>query len=305
MTHALNKFLHDLDADIRGSARWGKVADHIPELAGIDPAQFGIAIVLADGQVLQVGQARTTFSIQSVSKVFSLACVLGRIGEQLWQRVGREPSGDEFDSILLLEHEKGRPRNPFINGGALVVTDELLGTRSPEQAMAEVLTFLRAAAGDQEIYIDKAVARSEALTSHRNAALAHYLRSFGNLNAPPDNVLKAYFHQCAIAMNCIQLAHAGRVFAGIGPDPSLLSRTKQRRINALMMTCGQYDGSGNFAFRVGIPGKSGVGGGLLMVVPGQASIAIWTPGLDDCGNPLAATLAAEKLSRFTGWSVFG
>lgn len=255
--------------------------------------------------MLKAGQAKQSFSIQSVSTVFSLACVLGRIGEQLWQRVGREPSGDEFDSILLLEHEKGRPRNPFINAGALVVTDELMGGRSPEQAMAEVLTFLRAAAGDEEIFIDQAVARSEMLTSHRNAALAHYLRSFGNLNAPPDNVLKTYFHQCAIEMSCMQLAHAGRVFAGIGPDPSLLSRIKQRRINALMMTCGQYDGSGNFAFRVGIPGKSGVGGGLLMIVPGRASIAIWTPGLDDSGNPLAGTVAAEKLSRFTGWSVFG
>lgn len=305
MTHKLQKFLKDLEADLHARAEWGKVADHIPELAEIDPAQFGVAIVLADGQTLEVGQARQPFSIQSVSKVFSLACVLGRIGEQLWRRVGREPSGDQFDSILLLEHEEGRPRNPFINGGALVVTDELLGSRAPEQAMAEVLSFLRAAAGDEHIYIDKAVARSEALTSHRNAALAHYLRSFGNLNAPPDHVLKTYFHQCAIAMDCVQLAHAGRVLAGIGPDPSLLTAIKQRRINALMMTCGQYDGSGNFAFRVGIPGKSGVGGGLLLVVPGKASIAFWTPGLDDSGNPLAATLAAERLSRFTGWSVFG
>lgn len=166
MTHKLQKFLEDLEADLHARAEWGKVADHIPELAEIDPAQFGAAIVLADGQTLEVGQARQPFSIQSVSKVFSLACVLGRIGEQLWRRVGREPSGDQFDSILLLEHEEGRPRNPFINGGALVVTDELLGSRAPEQAMAEVLSFLRAAAGDEHIYIDKAVARSEARTSH-------------------------------------------------------------------------------------------------------------------------------------------
>lgn len=305
MTQTLSQFLNDLNADIRENAEWGDVADHIPELAEIDPAQFGIAIVLADGQVLEAGQARQSFSIQSVSKVFSLACVLERIGEQLWERVGREPSGDEFDSILLLEHEEGRPRNPFINAGALVVTDELLHGRSPEEALDEVLAFLRTAAGDEEIYVDQAVAQSEVRTSYRNAALAHYLRSFGNLNASPDNVLKTFFHQCAIAMSCVQLAHAGRIFAGIGPDRSLLSRPKQRRINALMMTCGQYDGSGDFAFRVGIPGKSGVGGGLLMIVPGQASIAIWTPGLDDRGNPLAGTMAAEKLSRFTGWSLFG
>ncbi|TGN68380.1 glutaminase [Paracoccus liaowanqingii] len=301
----LDQFLQDLDRDIRAKGDWGEVADYIPELGRIDPAQFGMAIALADGQVLTAGQAGHRFSIQSVSKVFALACVLGRIGEQLWRRVGREPSGDRFDSILLLEQEKGRPRNPFINAGALVVTDELLTGRSPRQALAEILAFVRAAAEDDDIHIDKAVARSEARTGHRNTALVHYLRSFGNLKAPPDHVLGTYIHQCAIEMNCVQLARAGRVIAGLDCAPALLSPVKQRRINAMMMTCGQYDGSGNFAFRVGMPAKSGVGGGLLVIAPGKASIAIWSPGLDGWGNSRMGTLAAERLAEFTGWSVFG
>ncbi|TJZ87363.1 glutaminase [Paracoccus hibiscisoli] len=301
----LDRFLQDLDRDIRAAADWGKVADYIPELGGIAPDQFGIAVALADGQVLTAGQADQEFSIQSVSKVFALACVLGRIGEQLWLRVGREPSGDRFDSILLLEQEKGRPRNPFINAGAIVVTDELLRGRSPQLTLAEILGFVRAAAEDDDIHIDKAVARSEARTGYRNAALAHYLRSFGNLRNPPDHVIGTYVHQCAIEMSCIQLARAGRVIAGLDCAPALLAPVKQRRINALMMTCGQYDGSGNFAFRVGMPAKSGVGGGLLIIAPGKASIAIWSPGLDGWGNSQMGTLAAEKLAEFTGWSVFG
>lgn len=281
------------------------MADYIPELAQIDPAQFGIAIALADGSVLGAGQADQPFSIQSVSKVFSLACVLGRIGEQLWQRVGREPSGHSFDSILLLEHEKGRPRNPFINAGALVVTDELLTGRSPKLTLSELLHFIRTAAEDADIHIDKAVARSEAQTGHRNAALAHYLRSFGNLNHPPDHTLGTYFHQCAVEMTCTQLARAGRFLARLPGAPRMLSAQMVRRINALMMTCGQYDGSGNFAFRVGMPAKSGVGGGLLVIAPGKASIGIWSPGLDRWGNSCAGTHAAERLAEATGWSVFG
>jgi glutaminase len=297
-------FLERLTADIHAMGQWGAVADYIPELARIDPAQFGIAVALADGRVLHAGQAGRGFSIQSISKVFSLTCVLGRIGEQIWSRVGREPSGDRFDSILLLEQEKGRPRNPFINAGALVVTDELLTGRTPQQALSEVLGFLRAAAEDPGIHIDKAVAASEAETGHRNTALAHYLRSFGNLHNDPAWTLGTYFHHCAIEMTCIQLARAGRFLAHLPDAPAMLAPAKVRRLNALMMTCGHYDGSGNFAFRVGMPAKSGVGGGLLVIAPGKASIGIWSPGLDAWGNSQMGTLAAERLAEFTGWSVF-
>lgn len=305
MTETLADFLDRLNHEIRLGGDWGSVADYIPELARVDPAQFGIAVCLADGRLLTAGDAGTGFSIQSVSKVFSLAAVLGRIGEQLWLRVGREPSGDRFDSILLLEQEKGRPRNPFINAGALVVTDELLTGRTPRQALSELLGFIRAAAEDEGIHIDKAVAKSEAETGHRNAALVHYLRSYGNLRNPPEHTLGTYIHHCAIEMSCVQLARAGRFLAGLPHAPRMMAPRKVRRINALMMTCGQYDGSGNFAFRVGMPAKSGVGGGLLVIAPGKASIGIWSPGLDGWGNSLAGTLAAERLAEFTGWSVFG
>ncbi|WP_339115540.1 glutaminase [Thioclava sp. GXIMD2076] len=301
----LQSFLTDLDADIRARADWGEVADYIPELAKVDPAQFGVAIALADGQVLQAGAADTRFSIQSVSKVFTLACVLGRSGEQIWTRVGREPSGTRFDSILLLEQEKGRPRNPFINAGALVTTDALLAGRAPREALSEVLAFLRLAAGDEDIHIDRAVALSEERTGFRNIALANYLKSFNNMTNPPEMTLGTYFHQCAIEMTATQLARAGRMIAQLPRAPAILAPEKARRLNALMMTCGHYDGSGDFAFRVGLPGKSGVGGGILVIAPGVASIAVWSPGLNLYGNSHMGTFAAEQIARFTGWSVFG
>ena len=305
MTDALKTFLTDLDLDIRAQGDWGQVADYIPELGRIDPAQFGIAVALPGGGMVSAGQARQRFSIQSVSKVFSLACVLGRIGEQIWTRVGREPSGQRFDSILALEHENGRPRNPFINAGALVTTDELLAGRAPREALSEIIGFLRASAGDDDIHIDAETAASENETGHRNRALAHYLRSFDNLKEEPELVLGTYFHQCAVEMTTDQLALAGRGIAGLPDAPLQLSLVKRRRIAALMLTCGHYDGSGDFAFRTGLPGKSGVGGGILLAVPGRASVAIWSPGLNAWGNSQAGTEAAERLARFTGWSVFG
>lgn len=304
MTADLADFLSQLDRDIRDRADWGKVADYIPELARVDPAQFGIAVALVDGTMLSAGDAQRRFSIQSISKVFSLACVLGRIGERIWTRVGREPSGSRFDSILLLELEKGRPRNPFINAGALVTTDELLTGRSPRDALSEIIAFLAAATGDDDIHIDKHVARSEDETGFRNRALANYLKSYGNLRNPVDYVLGTYFHQCAIEMTCEQLALAGRCIAGLPGAPNLLSEQRARRLNALMMTCGHYDASGDFAFRVGLPGKSGVGGGILLVAPGRASIGIWSPGLNDNGNSQMGSYAAERLARSMDWSVF-
>ncbi|MBS8227294.1 glutaminase [Vannielia litorea] len=301
----LPALLDRLNTEARAAADWGEVAAYIPELARVDPAQFAISVALADGTMHSAGQAQTRFSIQSVSKVFTLACTLSRIGESLWSRVGREPSGDRFDSILLLEQEQGRPRNPFINAGALVTTDELLAGRAPKEALSEILSFIRAAAGDDDIHIDAAVAKSEAETGFRNIALANYLRSYDNLKNMPEMVLGTYFHQCAIEMTTEQLARAGRGIAGLPGAPLLLSAVKRRRIAALMMTCGHYDGSGDFAFRTGLPGKSGVGGGILVAVPGVASIAVWSPGLNAWGNSKVGTEAIERLAHETGWSVFG
>lgn len=301
----LQAFLHTLTADMHAAANWGRPADYIPELAAVDPAQFAISVAMADGRVLSAGAHDKRFSIQSVSKVFTLATALGRIGDTLWARVGREPSGTAFNSIALLEQEAGRPRNPFINAGAIVTTDALLDGREPRQALAELIQFIRAAADDGDIHIDKYVAASEEATGHRNAALAHYLYSFDNLRNEPDLTLGTYMHQCAIAMTTDQLARAGRMLAGLEGAPRLISERRARRINALMMTCGHYDGSGDFAYRVGLPGKSGVGGGILMIAPGKASIAVWSPGLNHYGNSKVGTEAAQRLTQFTGWSVFG
>lgn len=301
----MQDLIDEIAAALAARTDHGDVADYIPELAKVDPDQFGIAVAMADGSLHLAGDAETPFSIQSVSKVFALALALGRVGDQLWRRVGREPSGQSFNSILLLEREEGIPRNPFINAGALVTTDTYLAGSTPREALGHLLRFVRTAADDEAIHINQAVARSELETAHRNFALAHYLASFDNLDNSPDKVLGTYCHQCAIDMSCRQLALAGRFLIEGKDFPRLLTRERQRRINALMMTCGHYDGSGDFAFRVGLPGKSGVGGGILAIAPGLASIAVWSPGLNRYGNSRLGTEAMEILARRTGWSVFG
>ena len=292
------------DAARAGNDR-GKVADYIPELASVDPDHFAIAVARPGRPTLTAGDTDVPFSIQSVSKVFMLALALGRLGDRLWTRVGREPSGHSFDSMLLLELERGRPRNPFINAGAIVTTDAVLEGATPRETLGALLRFIRAAAGDEAVHINDRVAASETATGHRNFSLAHYLRSHGNLRNPPEMTLGTYFHQCAVEMTCTQLADAGRFLVGGAGVPRLVSQARIRRINALMMTCGHYDGSGDYAFRVGLPGKSGVGGGILSIVPGVASVAVWSPGLNHYGNSRLGTEAMERLATRTGWSVFG
>jgi glutaminase len=287
----------------------GEVATYIPELAGADPKQFGLALVTADGQVAAGGDSDTPFSIQSISKVFTLTLALGKVGDRLWRRVGREPSGSPFNSVVQLEYEHGIPRNPFINAGAIAVTDVILSGHQPREVLGEILRFVRFAADDTAIVIDEAVAASEKRTGFRNAALANYMKSFGVLDNPVDHTLGVYFHHCAIAMSCRQLAMAGRFLAHLGRNPTtgyaVIQPERARRINAIMLTCGHYDGSGEFAYRVGLPGKSGVGGGILAIAPGKASIAVWSPGLDASGNSHLGRIALERLTKRLGWSIFG
>jgi glutaminase len=301
----MRAILERITADMVASTDRGKVASYIPELAGIDPNQFGIAVSLADGTLLHAGDAKTPFSIQSVSKVFTLAIALGRLGDRLWKGVGREPSGQAFNSILQLEHEHGRPRNPFINAGAIAVTDAILAGHQPREMLGELLRFIRTAAGDDDIHINEAVAKSEQATGHLNMALAHFMRAHGNLINAPELTTGAYFHQCAVEMTCVQLALAGRFLMAAPNMPRMVSPARVRRINAMMMMCGHYDASGDFAYRVGLPGKSGVGGGILVIAPGRASIAVWSPGLNAQGNSKLGTEAMEMLGKATGWSVFG
>jgi glutaminase len=304
----LGAIVRDIAAEMAGATDRGTVADYIAPLKAIDPARFGIALVTADGVCHAAGAADEPFSIQSISKVFTLTLALGRVGDQLWRRVGREPSGSAFNSIVQLETEQGIPRNPFINAGALVVSDMILAGHRPREAIGEIVRFVRALAGDEAVFVDEAVARAEQDSAYRNAALANYMAAFGNLRHPVDLTLGVYIHHCAIAMSCRQLALAGRYLmaGGINPDTGkrVVSPQRARRINALMLTCGHYDGSGEFAYRVGLPGKSGVGGGILAIAPGRAAIAVWSPGLNERGNSQLGTLALERLVQRTGWSVF-
>lgn len=279
----------------------GANADYIPALAKVDSNLFGIALVTPDGKIYTAGDITSEVSIQSISKVFTLAIALGRLGDQLWTRVGREPSGLAFNSIMQLEHEAGIPRNPFVNAGAIATTDAILQGRQPREVLAELLTFIRTAAEDQNIHINDAVARSEQATAHRNIALAEFMAAMGNLRNPAALTIGTYVHQCAVEMTTAQLARAGRFLMGA---QRMVSPARVRRINALMMMCGHYDGSGEFAYRVGLPGKSGVGGGILAVAPGQASIAVWSPGLNAQGNSKLGTEAVERLAHEMHWSVF-
>jgi glutaminase len=286
----------------------GHVADYIPALARVDGNRFGLAVITTDGEVFETGDAWMPFSIQSISKVFTLTLALQRHGDDIWKRVGREPSGSRFNSIVQLEAEQGIPRNPFINAGAIVVTDSLVEGRPVADAVADIRDNLRRFADADTIDVDREVATSEAQTGFRNYSLAFFMRGFENLKNPVEDTLQTYFNQCAIRITARQLARAGLFLANCGVDPisgeRIVSPEHARRISAVMMTCGHYDASGEFAFQVGLPGKSGVGGGILTIAPGKAAIAVWSPGLNEYGTSQVGALALEKLVAKTGWSVF-
>lgn len=278
----------------------GVVADYIPALAQQRPDAFAMALTTVNGQTYSVGEATQPFSIQSISKVFSLVLALELEGENLWTRVGREPSGSPFNSVVQLEQENGRPRNPLINAGAIVVTDTIVGHSSEERAIDRLTDFVRQCADTHNIHVNQTVAQSEKDYGDRNRALAYFMKSFGVVKNDVAEVLDTYFHQCALEMSVETLTRAGLFLAHGGVDPRskaiITQHERVDRVNAIMMLCGHYDMSGDFAFRVGLAGKSGVGGGILAVVPGVCTIAVWSPGLNVSGNSLAGTLALEWLS---------
>ncbi|MDQ0314744.1 glutaminase [Amorphus orientalis] len=284
----------------------GRVNTSIPKLAAVDPNQFAIAVATLDGDVATAGSANVPFSIQSISKVFSLCLALSYVGEDLWDRVGRNPSGMRFNSLTRVELEKGRPANPFVNPGALVVADCLV-----ERAATPIHTFvgyLRKFAKSARIGIDYDVARSELSMAFRNFAAASLLKDYGNLHGDPNGIVYAYTHFCAATMSCVELARAALPLANEGRDPAtgqeLLPPGRSRRINALMLTCGLYDAAGDFAYRVGLPAKSGVGGAIVAVVPNRMAISVWSPELDELGNSVAGFAALERLAREADLSVF-
>lgn len=303
----LSQVMEDIAVEIGALDDRGKLSDHIPELKEADPDRFGLAVVTCDGETIVAGDADEPFFIQSISKVFALTLALEAFGDKMWKRVGREPSGDPFNSIIDLERHEGIPRNPYINAGSLVVIDMLLEKAKKGETPDFVRDFLVEQTGDDSIQIDEKVAKSEALAGFRNRALANFSKSFGNLHHEVDDVMEVYVRQCVIPLSCRQLARAGRylMIERSGADTGLAEARRHRRVSSLMLTCGMYDGSGEFAFRVGLPAKSGVGGGILAIAPNIASIAAWSPGLDESGNSLLGTLALERLSERMDWSVFG
>ncbi|GAA1464636.1 glutaminase [Nocardiopsis exhalans] len=283
----------------------GTVADYIPQLGGVDPNQFGFAVAAVDGRVYSVGDATTRFSMQSITKVFTLALVMSRRNHNVWTRVHREPSGSAFNSLYQLEFENGIARNPFINPGAIVVTDQLLSNTG--DAFGALRDLLRTESGNPELDADPVTAASERDTGDRNRSLAYLMASFGNMRNPVPEVLDHYFRQCSITVSCEELALAGLLLARHGrraDGSDLLSRGEARRIMALMLTCGTYDSAGEFAFRIGLPCKSGVGGGMLAIVPGHYSLAAWGPGLGPKGNSVSAAVALEAFTDITSCSVF-
>ncbi|RAM36403.1 glutaminase [Arthrobacter globiformis] len=301
----LGPMLDDIVRSHRPQREAGSVPAHIPSLAAVPFNRFGIAVATAAGEVFASGDADVPFSIQSISKVFTLAMALRRDSSgALWSRVLREPSGTAFNSLVQLEVEHGIPRNPFINAGALVVTDHLM-EETPDAAAA-LLSFLSGQSGQAGPFFDVAAAASELSNSSRNLALAHFLKNFGNLRQSAEAVVENYVRQCSIMMTCVELAKAGLFLAddGRGALGTVVSRSEAKRIGSIMLTCGMYDAAGEFAYRVGLPGKSGVGGGILVIVPGHCAICVWSPRLDAKGNSLAGSAALADLSDRTGWSVF-
>ncbi|MET8640324.1 glutaminase [Streptomyces sp. NPDC004675] len=302
---AFQHVLERIAEEIERTPGRGRAADYIPALAALDPRRFGMAVGEPDGTVYGVGEWRQPFSAQSVTKVFTLALDLAGEGDALWEHVGREPSGNPFNSLVQLEYENGIPRNPFINAGALVVTDRL-HTRTGHAAET-LLDFLGAESGNPALAFDLDVAASETVHGDRNAALAHLMASYGNIDNPVPVLLEEYFRQCSIEASCADLALATGFLArhGLRADGTrLLTRSQAKQVNAVMLTCGTYDAAGDFAYRVGLPGKSGVGGGIVAVVPGRCTLCVWSPGLDERGNSVAGVAALDRFTTLTGLSVF-
>jgi glutaminase len=300
------EILEHIEQEIKQMTDRGKAADYIPALADQDLNQFAMAVHTVDGQEFSVGQAEDFFSIQSIAKVFTLSMAMKKYDEEVWKRVGKEPSGTRFNSLVQLEYEEGIPRNPFMNAGAIVITDMI--TSSAGKMKKELLQYVRSLSGNPQVSYDFEVAHSESETGYRNKALANFIKSFGNLDNEPETVLDVYYHQSAIQMSCIDLSRAFIFLANQGYSPfcdqQILNPRQTKRLNSILLTSGLYDAVGDFAYRVGLPGKSGVGGGIVAVIPGHLAVSVWSPGLNKSGNSKVGLQALELFTTYTGISVF-
>jgi glutaminase len=284
----------------------GKLATYIPELANVDPSMFGVHMTKVDGSNFGVGNNLTKFSIQSIAKVLSLTMAYQLLGEKIWERIEVEPSGDKFDSLISLETNNGIPRNPFINSGAIVVCDMLISNLG--NAREEFLDFVRHVSDIPDLVYSDKIADSEKSNGFRNIAMCNFIKSFGNIENDPAEVLDFYFDMCSLEMNCQQLSHTFTFLANGGRKlsnrASIVTASQAKRINALMLTCGFYDESGEFAFKVGLPGKSGVGGGIVALYPNNYAVAVWSPRLNPKGNSFKGMKFLEEVTTHSSLSIF-
>ena len=301
-----NKIFEDIYTALSKVENKGNVAAYIPELSKINPNKFGVQLTTVEGNHFAFGDWNQRFSIQSIAKVFTYVLAYSRIKSDLWDRVGVEPSGTAFNSLVQLENDKGIPRNPFINAGAIVICDILVSElESPKE---DVLTFIRELSGIDDINFNSRVAESERSTGFINMALVNFMKSFGNIHNDINEVMDLYFSICSIEMNCMELSKSFLFLANNGVVPysskRILSPSRTKRANALMQSCGFYDESGQFTFKVGLPGKSGIGGGIVAVHPLRYCITVWSPPLNPKGNSYKGMLFLEEFTTRTELSIF-
>ena len=299
--------LEEIENEIQPLLTQGALPNYIPALSEVNPLEFAMSLQLFDGTSYHIGNTALNFSIQSISKVFSFTLALDYYGKELYKRVGHEPSGNPFNSLVQLEYENGIPRNPFINAGAIVTADSLVCLYG-KKTFETILNFIQKITLDESIIYDETIFKSELKNGYKNFALINMLKSYKNIYNEIDDVIQTYFKQCSIMMNTQQLSKAMLFLANHGINPlnneQIITESKAKRINSLMLTCGHYDASGDFAYKVGLPGKSGVGGGIVAIVPKKMSICVYSPRLNTQGNSLVGTKALELFTTKTGLSIF-
>ncbi len=301
----LKAFLNELHSQYK-SVREGAVAKYIPELAKVNPDLFSICIVTVDGQVYKVGDYEQLFTIQSISKVFAYGLALEDHGlDYVLTRVGVEPTGDAFNAIVLDEQSK-RPYNPMVNAGAIATTSLIKGS-GPTERLNRMLDMFRRYIG-RDVFVDISVFTSERSTGHRNRAMAHLMLNFGMIDRNIEESLDLYFQQCAVMVNCQDLAVMAASLANRGINPITKEQAVDKRyikdILSVMYTCGMYNFAGEWAYKIGIPAKSGICGGIIAVVPNKMGIGVFSPLLDVRGNSVRGVKVCEELSQRLGLHLF-